>query len=84
LAVEDRSGRGVFPVPRRAISPQGVMDALPVTLLGPKTEVVVAGFQVRRAVRHCAPRAAGTKKIEDAVEHAASGILARTGRRGGK
>lgn len=53
------------------------MDPLPMALLGPKAEVVVAGFPVGQVVRHHAPSAAGADDVEDAVEDLAPRVLPR-------
>lgn len=51
------------------------MDSLPVSLLGPEAEVVVASFPVRQIVGHHPPGTACSDDIENAVEVAAPRLL---------
>ena len=53
------------------------MDPLPMAVLGPQAEVVVAGFPVGQVVWHHAPRATGPDDVKDAVEDAAPRVLSR-------
>jgi hypothetical protein len=55
-----------------------VVDALPMALLGPQAEVVVAGLPVGQVMRHQPPRSTGADDVKDAVEDLTAGVLART------
>lgn len=55
-----------------------MVDPLPVALLGPEPEVVVAGLPRGQIVRHHPPCPAGADDVEDAIEDAAPRVLPRT------
>lgn len=51
------------------------MDLLPPALLRPQPEVVIAGFPVRKVVRHHSPGSDSAEDVEDPIHDVSSGAV---------
>lgn len=74
VTIANRSGRSIFCGRLAGPVPDCVVNFLPVSSLGPQSEVVMAGVPMGQIVGHHPPRPARPNDLKNAIPNAPSGM----------